>query len=75
MNEPKQTPTTVPCPTCGKPVPWTPASRWRPFCSERCRLIDLGDWLDEKHRISDEQEGYSDPGRADGGFSDDDASD
>jgi endogenous inhibitor of DNA gyrase (YacG/DUF329 family) len=30
-----------------------PASKWRPFCSERCRLIDLGEWLDETHRISE----------------------
>jgi len=43
--------TTVECPHCGKPVPWTPDSRWRPFCSERCRLIDLGDWLEERHRL------------------------
>jgi endogenous inhibitor of DNA gyrase (YacG/DUF329 family) len=33
-------------------VSWSAASRWRPFCSERCRLIDLGGWLDETHRIS-----------------------
>jgi hypothetical protein len=44
---------TVKCPTCQRPVPWTPESKWRPFCSERCRLIDLGDWLDESHRISE----------------------
>ncbi|MGD8913090.1 MAG: DNA gyrase inhibitor YacG [Candidatus Thiodiazotropha sp.] len=44
---------TVPCPTCGKPVVWSADSAWRPFCSERCRLIDLGDWLDENHRISE----------------------
>jgi hypothetical protein len=44
----------VPCPTCGTPVRWGPASRWRPFCSERCRLIDLGGWLDESHRIPGE---------------------
>jgi len=51
---------TVTCPTCGKPVPWTPASKWRPFCSERCRLIDLGEWLDERHRISEAaEEGYA----------------
>jgi endogenous inhibitor of DNA gyrase (YacG/DUF329 family) len=43
----------VSCPTCGRPVPWIPESRWRPFCSERCRLIDLGEWLDEGHRISE----------------------
>ena len=48
-----ETHTTVPCPTCGKSVLWSDASRWRPFCSERCRLIDLGDWLDENHRISE----------------------
>jgi hypothetical protein len=56
-------PTTVSCPTCGKQVIWNSKSRWRPFCSERCRLIDLGDWLDESHRISDsgvETDGLSD---------------
>jgi len=42
----------VPCPTCNKPVAWSTHAKWRPFCSERCRLIDLGDWLDENHRIS-----------------------
>jgi len=42
---------TVECPHCGKPVPWTEASKCRPFCSDRCRLIDLGDWLAEKHAI------------------------
>lgn len=47
---------TVTCPTCGKPVAWAPESRWRPFCSERCRLIDLGDWLEEKHRIVEPSE-------------------
>ena len=41
----------VACPTCGKPVAWTPDQKWRPFCSERCRLIDLGEWLNEEKRI------------------------
>lgn len=41
----------VACPHCGKPVSWTDDSKWKPFCSERCRLIDLGDWLAEKHAI------------------------
>ncbi len=41
------------CPTCGTPVKWEKESAWRPFCSERCKLIDLGDWLDENHRIPD----------------------
>lgn len=44
----------VKCPTCGKPVKWEPASKWRPFCSERCRLIDLGEWASESHRIEGE---------------------
>lgn len=42
---------TVACPTCEKPVEWTDASAWRPFCSERCKLIDLGAWISEKHAI------------------------
>ena len=41
----------VKCPTCGKAVKWEAASKWRPFCSERCRLIDLGEWASESHRI------------------------
>lgn len=44
----------VACPTCGKTVPWSAASPWRPFCSERCRLIDLGEWLGEEKRIPGE---------------------
>jgi uncharacterized protein len=44
-------PTQVPCPRCGRPVTWGTESPYRPFCSERCKLIDLGDWLDESHRI------------------------
>ena len=42
---------TVACPTCGQPVEWGPESRFRPFCSERCRLIDLGEWFKEERRI------------------------
>ena len=46
---------TVKCPTCGKAVVWNEAAKWRPFCSERCRLIDLGEWASESHRIPDDQ--------------------
>jgi len=45
----------VACPSCGKPVPWTEASRWRPFCSQRCKLTDLGDWAAERHVIAGSQ--------------------
>jgi len=44
------------CPTCGRIIVWGPDAPWRPFCSERCRLIDLGQWLAEEHRISEDEE-------------------
>ena len=50
----------IPCPNCGKPVVWDAQARWRPFCSERCRLIDLGDWLGESNRISEPLDEYQD---------------
>lgn len=43
--------TTVKCPTCEAPVEWGPKSPSRPFCSERCKLIDLGAWAAEEHSI------------------------
>ena len=50
----------VRCPRCGNRVVWDQAPN-RPFCSERCRLADLGQWLEEDYRISspleDESEG------------------
>ena len=42
---------TVRCPTCGKDVEWKPESRWRPFCSARCKQIDLGEWASEGYRV------------------------
>ena len=44
-------PATVKCPTCGRSIEWSAQSPFRPFCSERCRIIDLGAWLTEKHAI------------------------
>ncbi|MBI5919912.1 MAG: DNA gyrase inhibitor YacG [Nitrosomonadales bacterium] len=41
----------VSCPHCGKEVEWSVESRFRPFCSERCKLIDLGQWATENYRI------------------------
>ncbi len=46
----------VPCPRCGAQVPWLPASRHRPFCSERCRTIDLGAWATERYRVPSEED-------------------
>jgi endogenous inhibitor of DNA gyrase (YacG/DUF329 family) len=45
----------VQCPTCKKEVIWSEAYPYRPFCSERCKLIDLGAWAMEKHAIPDEE--------------------
>jgi endogenous inhibitor of DNA gyrase (YacG/DUF329 family) len=41
------------CPTCGKPAQWQDNPS-RPFCSERCKLIDLGRWVDEEYRVPTE---------------------
>jgi len=42
---------TVRCPACGGPSLYAPANRWRPFCSQRCKLQDLGDWASERFRV------------------------
>lgn len=47
--------TTVQCPQCQKSVTWDDTTQWKPFCSERCKLIDLGDWAEGNHRISGSQ--------------------
>ncbi len=44
----------VDCPVCKKTVIWSEASPYRPFCSERCKLIDFGDWATEAHAIPGE---------------------
>jgi len=41
----------VNCPRCGAQVAWSPDNPYRPFCSERCKLIDLGDWAMERYRV------------------------
>ncbi|SDM93734.1 hypothetical protein SAMN05192555_1302 [Franzmannia pantelleriensis] len=47
-------PLEVPCPRCRTSVQWVEENRFRPFCSERCKLIDLGAWADGTHRIAGE---------------------
>ena len=46
-------PVRVNCPTCHRELDWESAP-FRPFCSERCRLIDLGAWLTEQRAIPGE---------------------
>lgn len=44
----------VNCPTCKEIVTWTEHSPYRPFCSERCKLIDFGEWASERNTIAGE---------------------
>jgi endogenous inhibitor of DNA gyrase (YacG/DUF329 family) len=44
----------VNCPTCKKAV--EPDAKSFPFCSERCRLVDLGNWLDGRYRIASQND-------------------
>lgn len=41
----------VSCPTCDKDIVWSSDELFRPFCSERCKLIDLGEWASEENKI------------------------
>lgn len=41
----------VRCPNCERLVAWDSGSPWKPFCSERCKLIDLGAWFQEERAI------------------------
>ena len=41
----------VDCPVCSRRTEFSPANRWRPFCSERCKLIDLGQWASDGYAI------------------------
>jgi endogenous inhibitor of DNA gyrase (YacG/DUF329 family) len=41
------------CPTCKKPADLSQRNRFRPFCSERCQMIDLGTWLTDDPEVED----------------------
>ena len=41
----------VRCPICRKPAAWE-GNPHRPFCGERCRVVDLGNWADERYRVA-----------------------
>lgn len=55
----------VKCPTCRREIDWSD-SPFRPFCSERCRLIDLGAWLTEQRAIPGESASKEAEGSHDG---------
>jgi len=44
----------ITCPICKKDTTWE-ENPWRPFCSERCKLVDLGKWVSEKYKIAGEK--------------------
>jgi endogenous inhibitor of DNA gyrase (YacG/DUF329 family) len=41
------------CPTCGNTIKWE-GNTYRPFCSERCKLLDLGAWVNEEYSVPGE---------------------
>lgn len=45
----------VSCPQCQTVIAWSLDNPYRPFCSERCKLIDLGQWATEAYRIPQER--------------------
>jgi uncharacterized protein len=46
----------VACPTCGMEVEWRSENAYRPFCSERCKMIDLGAWANESYKVRAEHD-------------------
>lgn len=50
MEKTREKPVRRPCPRCRQPAIWE-GNPYRPFCSERCRLIDLGAWASEDYRV------------------------
>ncbi|PNK59741.1 DNA gyrase inhibitor YacG [Psychrobacter sp. FDAARGOS_221] len=53
-----QTPKTYPCPQCRKPTSWQ-NNPYKPFCSDRCKLIDLGAWANEEYRVPAQDDPFS----------------
>jgi uncharacterized protein len=51
----------VRCPRCGKQADYSAQNAWRPFCSERCKMIDLGKWAAEDYRVPENDEPSSKP--------------
>ncbi len=59
--------TLVDCPTCGRKTEFDRSNPWRPFCSQRCKTVDLGAWASGKYvipgnEVEPEEAGDDDPG-------------
>jgi endogenous inhibitor of DNA gyrase (YacG/DUF329 family) len=52
MNQPARKPILVDCPACGNKAEFSPDNRWRPFCSERCKTLDLGAWASNAYQVA-----------------------
>jgi uncharacterized protein len=51
----------IKCPQCGLLTFYSPENIYRPFCSERCKLIDLGEWASGTYKVPlKQQDGYQD---------------
>ncbi len=66
MSAPPRDARAVPCPACGKTALFAPSNPFRPFCTKRCRVSDLGGWASESYRIpakpgEDDAGGESEP--------------
>jgi uncharacterized protein len=46
----------APCPRCGQPASLAQSNVWRPFCTERCKMIDLGKWASGAYAIPAEEQ-------------------
>lgn len=53
-------PPVVTCPHCGREMEWDTNNRFRPFCSERCKLVDLGKWANEEYRVEQREQNSGD---------------
>ncbi|OFZ14030.1 MAG: DNA gyrase inhibitor YacG [Bdellovibrionales bacterium RBG_16_40_8] len=56
----------VKCPSCGKSAEYSSTNVYRPFCGERCQIIDLGDWASEKYAIPTAEPDVENDGDEDG---------
>ena len=69
MTDNKISQARIACPTCSKKVVWSTENPDRPFCSSKCKLIDLGEWANESYAIpqqtSEEDEIFSEDLRVD----------
>lgn len=62
-------PRTFPCPRCGEASTWE-GNEFRPFCSERCKLIDLGAWASDEYKLPTQDAPQSDLQRQEDDYED-----